>query len=243
MIRSISKRARLTLGAFFLLSLLIATVASADGHDDQLTYEVTIVNLTEGQPFTPPLIATHTRDIQMFQRNKPANIGIQEIAENGNLAPMIEILEGSDAVSDHVVAIASEPGPLMPRDLVTIEITADSTKDVLSVAAMLICSNDGFTGVNSVRLPNRVGSAKVYGMRGYDAGTEVNTEAWDDIVPPCAPLTGLDNGGAGTGATNPDLAENGRIRPHRGVNGVADLLPELHDWDGAAALIHIVRTQ
>ena len=42
----------------------------------------------------------------------------------------------------------------------------------LSLATMLICTNDGFGGLNRVRLPPRV--QRVFPLYGYDAGTEDN---------------------------------------------------------------------
>jgi hypothetical protein len=50
---------------------------------------------------------------------------------------------------------------------------------------MLICTNDGLTGVDSLRLPR--GRRPVVDE---PAGYEINTEAWADLVPPGAQLTG-----------------------------------------------------
>ena len=61
----------------------------------------------------------------------------------------------------------------------------------LSYASMLICTNDGFTGADGLRLPKRVGAAVSATSYAYDAGTEINTEYFGDIVPPCPALTGV----------------------------------------------------
>lgn len=242
-----SRRVKLFLGAFLLLSLMLVSVASANDHDQPITYRVTVANLTHGQPLTPPVIATHNRNIELFQRNQPASGEIQQIAENGNLAPMIDLLSNSADVSDFAVAVAGTPPPLMPQNQVTIEVTAHSVNDVLSVAAMLICTNDGFTGVDSVTLPKEVGQTKVFKMRGYDAGTEINTEDFADIVPPCQGLTGVSSEDAGTGSSNPALAENGVIRvDHRNggnILGISDLVPSIHDWSGPVGMLYIERVQ
>jgi hypothetical protein len=42
-------------------------------------------------------------------------------------------------------------------DSVTLTVDADEGAKFLSFASMLICTNDGFTGVNSLRLPKDVG--------------------------------------------------------------------------------------
>ena len=65
---------------------------------------------------------------------------------------------------------------------------------VLSVTTMLICTNDGITGVSGM-VPPATGSASVNTMA-YDAGTEANSELTVDIVDPC--------GAAGPVAHDPD---------------------------------------
>jgi hypothetical protein len=107
---------------------------------------------------------------------------------------------------------------------------------------MLICTNDGFTGVDGVKLPNRVGQSVTNYTQGYDAGTEINTEMFEDLVPPCGPLTGQDSMGQGTGMSDPDLAENGVIHHHDGILGVGDLDPAINDWNNPVAKITVERT-
>jgi hypothetical protein len=65
----------------------------------------------------------------------------------------------------------------------------------------------GFTGVDALNLPDRVGRTKVAETAGYDAHTERNTEDFADIVPPCQGLIGVSSGEPGTGQSNPALAE------------------------------------
>ena len=96
---------------------------------------------------------------------------------------------------------------------------------------MLICTNDGFTGIDSLTL-EASGSKGETGA--YDAGTEINTEDFADIVPPCQGLTPVSSDDAGTGMTNPDLAEGGVVVSHPGVQGGRDLTAT-HMWEGAVA--------
>jgi hypothetical protein len=58
--------------------------------------------------------------------------------------------------------------------------------DRLSLATMLICTNDGFTGLDRAKLP--IGGSEVFWTNGYDAGTENNTELSQDIVDACSAL-------------------------------------------------------
>ncbi|MEM8860818.1 MAG: spondin domain-containing protein [Chloroflexota bacterium] len=240
--RQISLSTKLALAVILLLSLAIASVASADDQYKR-TYEVTVVNLTTGQWFTPPVVATHEKGFHLFERRAKATFEVKEIAENGNLQPMVDLLTDNKWVSDFEVAVAGDPPPLAPRSLVTVELTANSDHDVLSMVSMLICTNDGFGGTDSMRLPKRVGQSRISQIRGYDAGTEINTEDFADIVPPCPALTNVETTDAGTGVSNPDLAEDGVIRVHRGVNGGNDLLTDIHDWTGTTGVIIVTRTK
>jgi len=109
-------------------------------------------------------------------------------------------------------------------------VTGDDER--LSIVAMIICTNDGFTGLDSRPLP-APGESVSWVAKGYDAGTESNSEVRADLVP--APFCGA---GTGSGESNPALAEGGVIRPHRTLLGVGDLDPAL-DWAGPVARITV----
>jgi hypothetical protein len=76
---------------------------------------------------------------------------------------------------------------------------------------------------------------------GYDAGTERNTEDFADIVPPCQSLVGVSSGEAGTGTSDPALAEGAVIHHHPGIAGGADLLTAVHGWTDPVAEITVER--
>jgi hypothetical protein len=210
------------------------------------TYEVKITDLTHGQPLTPPVVATHRAATGMFTVGEKASFALKEIAENGNLAPMIAQLDSDKHVADFAAAAAplvpaGLPGSAMFGDTVTLTVTASKGAKFLSFASMLICTNDGFTGVSSLRLPKHVGDAVVVRSAGYDAGTELNTEDFADIVPPCQGLVGVSSGEPGTGTSNPALAEGGVIHHHAGIVGGADLVPAIHGWTDPVAEIVVER--
>jgi Spondin_N len=226
----------------------LAAVTSAAAEAPVGTYEVTIVNLTHGQPFTPPVVATHDAATGMFRVGHTASFALKEIAENGNLAPMIAQLTADHHVSDSVAAAAplvpaGLPGSAMFGDSVTLTVTASRGARYLSLASMLICTNDGFTGVDSLRLPKHVGDTVAVHSAGYDAGTEINTEDFADIVPPCQGLVGVSSGDPGTGTSNPALAEGGVVHHHHGIAGVADLVPAIHGWHDPVAEITVERVR
>ena len=231
------------LGAALLAIVALSPTLAAS---KQRTYEVTITNLTSGQAFTPPLIATHRGSAHLFEVGRAANLGTQEIAENGNLLQFLGSLGSNAAISDFTAAGA----PLVPvgspmfgtfSNAVTLTITAGPGAQFLSYESMLICTNDGFTGVDSLKLPNQVGASVTVNGAGYDAGTEINTEDFADIVPPCQGIIGVSSADTGTGTTNPALAEGGVIHHHAGIMGGNDLLPAVHGWIDPVVEITIKR--
>lgn len=238
-------RKRFVWGAVVALLLAVPFAGSA-GAKGFATYEVTITVLTSGQPLTPPVIATHNGGTHVFQVGRAAGFEVKEVAENGNIAPLIAALESDK----HVLDVEAGTTPLVPGglpgsavfpDSVTLMIDASSDAKYLSWQSMLICTNDGFTGLDRVALPRAVGEAVTFHTAGYDAGTEINTEDFADIVPPCQGLVGVSSGEAGTGMSDPALAEGGVIHHHAGIQGGSDLLPEVHGWIDPAAEVVVER--
>lgn len=239
----------MVVAALTAISVVLAAGAATPvgAYPTSRTYEVTITNLTSGQPLTPPVVATHNGGFQVFRVGQSASFGVKEVAENGNLGPLLQALGGEGKVSH---SLATSSGPLVPDGLpgsgagdpsVTFEIAAGPGARFISFQSMLICTNDGFTGLDRLRLPNRVEAPRSVYTDGYDAGTEVNTEDFANMVPPCQSLVGVTSDDAGTGTSDPALAEGGVIRHHPNVQGVADLVPAVHGWTDPVARITITR--
>jgi len=229
----------LALAAVTLAATTLATAAGAV--PAATTYEITVTNLTTGQWLTPPAAATHGSKFDLWSVGNSATVATKEIAENGNLDSAVGAFEASPFVFAWKVAPSpTGPPPLAPGASVTFEITAPHGA-VFSFASMLICTNDGFTGVDSMRLPSGHQS-QVHELVAYDAGTEINTEAWADLVPPCAQLTGFGDQG-GTAVSNPALFENGVIVHHPGIVGVGDLDPGTHGGTNPVGTIEIRRVR
>jgi hypothetical protein len=227
-----------------------AALAAAPGAEAKRadTFDVTFTDLTGGQPLTPAVTATHRGRDELFRVGDRASFGLKEIAENGNNAPMLARLGSDRDVSDFVEAPggplvpAGSPGDAMFGQSTTFTITADGGARRLSLAAMLICTNDGFTGVNSLELPSKVDDSVTVETMAYDAGTEANTEDFADIVPPCQSLIGVSSGEPGTGQSDPALAQNDVIRHHAGITGRRDLVPAIHGWNVNAPVARITVT-
>ena len=198
------------------------------------TYDVTITNLTTGQPMSPAIVVTHGPRVSLYKVGGVASAGIQAIAESGDPSVAYGMLNGAPGVFQAVATTAPAhriggPGP----SSLTVQITGDAEKRLISVATMLICTNDGFAGVSNIPLPMDNTPVIVY-ADAYDAGTERNTEVDGDIVPPCfgiGPTKGT--GGAG------HVAEQLRVRSHPGIDGPRALSATLHSWTDPVAMITI----
>ena len=228
-----------------LVAALILVIPEIARSDSGKTYQVTITNLTAGQAFTPPVLLTHTKRTSIFTVGEAASAEIQAIAENGNSMPLKMTLAADVQVHEVVagtvpVVPANRAGVTGFPTSVTFEISTYRSARYLSFASMLICTNDGFTGLDSLKLPKN--KMTVY-TGSYDARTETNTEDFADIVTPCQGLIGVSSGDVGTNMTDPLLAEDGVIIPHAGINGGDDLLLGVHGWGDPVAKIEIRRVR
>ena len=153
----------LVLGVFFFVGCAdsvstpseLAVESSEDVvADDVRVFEVTIKNLTSGQPFSPGVVVSHNPRVKLFRSGDPASAGIKDIAETGDPTAALAALTGAPGIHEVVgtgapVHRMGGPGP----STLTVEISADSDARYLSMAVMLICTNDGIVGFDRVSLP------------------------------------------------------------------------------------------
>jgi hypothetical protein len=228
------------------VAALMAVTTGYGGTPDLSRYRVTLVNLTSSQPFSPPVAATHQKAIRMFEVGELASDELAAIAQAGDEGPMFRRFSASDKVTQAVDIGRPVTGSGHPvggfTDTVTFEISA-APGDRFSIATMLICTNDGFLGLDAVKLPKH--GSQEFLLAGYDAGREENTERSEDLVDPCselgpAPLRGDPNGNRDSGpgiTTSPAQV----IGHHPGVSGGADLSVALHSWADPVARVTIER--
>jgi hypothetical protein len=100
------KKARvLVSGGSLLLILAVMSLGStaAAASDEHLrTYRVTLTNLTRGQPFSPPVAATHRAGLHMFEVGHLATDQLAAIAQDGSEVPMFNLFNGADGVTQAV---------------------------------------------------------------------------------------------------------------------------------------------
>ena len=147
------------------------------------TFQVTFTNMTNGQLMTPPVVALHDPSVHLFQVGEEASDAIQVIAEMGNNAPLVEFAGANpDVVS--AAGVAGEM-PFGPGQSVSINLTTTQADQVFSAVNMIICTNDGISGVDSFPLPSG-NQPFILGARPYDAGTRVNQDnSYSFFPPPC----------------------------------------------------------
>ncbi len=206
-------------------SMLLSSVALADG---SAGYKVTITNLTRAQAFTPILVASHRKGVKLFELGSVASDELSALAEGGDVVPLTNALEADDRVID----TADSGGLLMPGESVTVTVSAQHGAKEISLASMLIPTNDSFIALNGVKAPKNKKTA-VYYSSGFDAGSELNDENCMNIPGPVC---------GGTGGS-PEAGGEGYVHISSGISGIADLAADTYDWRNPTAKIVIQRVR
>jgi len=194
-----------------------------------ISYRITFQNLSPGtgggssQPFSPPVVAVHSRKIRMFRLWHRASDELRQIAEDAVNGPMVSKLESSG----EVLSVTQGTGVIFPGESAEFTVNAERGYHRLSIVAMLVNTNDGITGMSGKLLP-LFGKRVIY-LRALDAGTERNTEMQAHIPGPCC------------GNPHVRVPTNERIRFHRGITGSGDLDPSVYGWSEPVAKLTIER--
>lgn len=226
-----------------LLALLCATFGVHTAVAAE--FSVTLTNTTHASYFTPILITAHDDSIKLFESGQPASSNLQAMAEGGDISGLLSDMGGADA--DTVANPAT--GLLGPGSSTSANFNTDSSGHaVLSLAAMILPTNDGFVGLDSLIIPQTPGTY-VYYLNAYDAGTEANDEllAASGGVPNTPGIPADPSGLAGTNGTGVSATEdNDTVHIHRGVlgdtdnsGGFSDLDSTAHRWLNPVALLVI----
>ncbi|MCI0348896.1 MAG: spondin domain-containing protein [Acidobacteriales bacterium] len=237
-------------GHIMLMMLAVITIGigvrgnRALAQDSGQFFEVAVTNLTQGQRFTPILVATHKKGLELFELGRASSSQLEILAEDGDTAPLTALLLGMPEVLDVTDSGSLLPmGLLSPGGSVTLSVRTRGAFDHISVAAMLIPTNDAFFALNGVAGPKGNKMLSLVSPA-YDAGTERN----DEICRPGDPKGSIPGpdcmtpppSGLGT-------AENFVVHIHSGIHGVgggvptSDLNPATRDWRNPVAKITIRR--
>lgn len=197
----------------------------------QYEFKVTAVNLTHAQPLSPLGAALHTSG-QFWQLGEKASAELETLAESGNHSPLLEL--------SVVNASAAMDGPLGPGKMGELTLTTTSlTSQKLSLITMMVNTNDGFTGLNSIDVSQMaVGDSNKLVTGAYDSGTEANSEANGTIPGPA-------DSGEGFNAQRDDID---KVAMHPGIVGNDDglstsVLTSVHKFDNPIMAVTITRVK
>lgn len=157
---------------------------------------------TGGTFLTPVWFGFHDNSFDLFNGGEAASAGLEAIAEDGNAAGLDTELVAADTDGQGGIITGSQ-GPIQTREQTSTTVNVNaSSNSYLSLAAMLLPSNDAFIGTDeAVQLFDANGdflgaqTLDFLGTDVYDAGTEVNTELDAAFINQTGPNTGVDEGG------------------------------------------------
>ena len=215
-------------------SLVIALTACSDRDDDMDSmdnqmYRIKITNLTNAQPLSPPVAMLLSESVSFWEIGEAASVALETLAEGGDGSVLLSL---NAANPQHADTAALVPGASTEFTL-EMEHSADNH---LSVAGMLVNTNDAFSGVSAVNLDDLGSGHKMtFFSYVYDAGTEMNTEAVGTIPGPV-------DGGEGFNAARDDVTSV--VTFHSGVvsaddNHAASTLSEADKFDNPALRIEV----
>lgn len=211
-------------GLLGLAAFVINASATPPQGGGTVQFQVTVTNLTRGQPLSPILAVTHNSRTTLFTPGQPASPALALMAEDGDNSQLIALAGGLAGVED----VSSGLAPIGPGGSDSVTVTASADKRFLSVLGMLVNTNDSFMALDSLLLN---GEVQVLNAVAYDAGSEFNSES-------CAYIPG-------PACNNPFVhdpaAPEGFVFISNGVQGIGDLAPELYDWRNPVARIEIRR--
>jgi len=241
---SINKKLALTVLSTLMLSACGGSSSSSkvmmpEMPDPMFTqsYQVTVTNLTYAQPMSPMALVLHNEG-QLWTVGEMASVALENLAESGD----------NSAVLAESIVLSGQGGAglLMPgmSEVVDVSYTftdVNNAPKMLSLATMLVNTNDAFTGINALAVNNlSVGESISLTTSSYDSGTEKNSELMATIPGPAG-------GGTGEGF-NAERNDTDKVAMHSGIVSVDDglmvsILTQAHRFDNPTLAVMVTRTE
>lgn len=202
------------------------------------TIDITIINLTHAQSFTPRLVIAHDKSVDAFEPGVEATSALAWLAEAGviddaqNAASSgqnFEALLGPTDTDNTTNTWHRFGGVLSPSTSSTTYSFDTLDKPYLSVLTMLVPTNDAFAGLDSIEIPTTPGTY-TYMLHAYDAGTELN----DELNSTRTDIVEQDTGNALGGYGVPGVAGVGASPVPLGVGGTGVAVKVGFAIDGSA---------
>lgn len=208
---------------------------------DSYSYQIEVKNLTNNQPLSPALISLNDGQFMPWEEGSVASTALEKLAEGGDNSELLAIAQLTESGSYSAISAVNPTGAGASNAwTVDFKVDAGSTPNVyLSLATMLVNTNDAFTGVNSLSLQGlAVGSSKMNYYAAFDAGTEINSELVGSIPGPA-------DGGTGYSAMRNDVdfvhIHPGIISSDDGL--VSSILDASHKFDNPVLSIKVTRVE
>ena len=144
--------------------------ARSHGRSGAAMYQVKIENLTANQLFSPPMFISHDASYRLLPAPQVRQQRGGPDRRDGRHRARPPCVQRTRAVCS---TCRPPRGRLPPGESVTVTVRSPRWAR-LSLATMLVQTNDGFVGVNGLRLKGL--SARSFNLRALDAGTEANNE-------------------------------------------------------------------
>lgn len=204
---------------------------SACNHEQE--YSISITNLTHAQPISPPVAMLHNKNFSFWEIGESASEALEIMAEGGDGGELLKMRKNNPQYQAEA--------PLFAGSSIEFSLNTEHNNAThLSVAGMLVNTNDGFSGLNAIELEGiQPGQKRVYYARVYDAGTEFNSELPGSIPGPA-------DGGEGFNVVRDDVT--GVVTLHSGVvsaddQHAASTLSEADKFDNPALRIVVTALQ
>jgi len=146
----------------------------------------------------PALLSFHNGSVDFFDAGGTASAGLELLAEVGDTS----LLQGSLSAGTDNITIANS-GPFAPGSSNSATLTINDSNTLLTLAAMLLPSNDWFIGNDTaLDISSLIGAANG-SMLSFDFGTvyDAGTEAEDFAFSPGNPLIEVTTVGDAPGGT------------------------------------------
>lgn len=218
------------------LGLMGAVVSGCGDDNNEATampsmseYQVSVLNLTHSQPFSPLAVLVHDSSVKGWNIGEAASASLEVLAESGDNRGFL--------TSATTQATASGSGIILPGASETVTFRVSDSAMYLTSATMLVNTNDAFAGVTGIDISGlAVGDQQMHYLPIYDAGTEGNSELAGTIPGPA-------DGGEGFNAARDDV---NYVARHPGVVGnqdgyAASVLDGAHKFDAPVAMLTVTR--
>ena len=145
------------LAVFILVTLLAACGSSSSNDDDNqapsddlntpATYRITLTNVTHSQPLSPVALIFHSDSFRAWEVGLPASVALEVLAEGGDPTDFIQAADNDPGV----VRTATGADVIPPGAQESLEVVVDAGGQsiYLTIATMLVNTNDAFAGVNA----------------------------------------------------------------------------------------------